>query len=193
MLIEITSLPPDNKYHPLSPSLSARSFPLNHGRNPSGTYTSTAFLIRHDPSAKEFLFFGDLEPDTLAPTPRTIDVWRAVAPKIPSTLSTLFIECSWPLARPIHALYGHLGPEHLVDELEALAREVVLARRSTSRPVRKRRKPNPEGALSGVRVVVMHCKEAMAGVILEQVRALVQQRRLGAEVVGATQGMSIEV
>ena len=56
----------------------------------TGAYESTAFFIRHDPSEQEFLFFGDVEPDSLAETPQTINVWRAAAPKIPEKLSYIY-------------------------------------------------------------------------------------------------------
>lgn len=66
----------------------------------------------------------------MAKRPQTINLWRTIAPNISSgTLSTLFIECSWPSGRPDSHLYGHLTPEHLHDELVALATEVVKHRR----------------------------------------------------------------
>jgi cAMP phosphodiesterase len=217
--------------------------PLNHGLNGAGTYESSAFFIRHDPSNSEFLFFGDVEPDAIARIPRNIDIWRIAAPMIANgTLATLFIECSWPSGRPDEQLYGHLSPEHLATELEALASEVAKVRedenptvttatsisRSDSRspPARKKRKKTPtpstrnrtrtpipafpvatdlsnpqnlRGALDGLRVYVMHCKDTMdcapdkpiGRVIVEEVRALVLEKGLGAEVLGAEQGMRI--
>ena len=105
--------------------------PVCHGKNDTlGDYESTAFFIRNDPTGQEFLFFGDVSPDSLCESsnPQTISVWRAAAPKIPSKLSTIFIECSWPAGRPDEQLFGHLSPEHLVDELAALAAEVVGVR-----------------------------------------------------------------
>jgi 3',5'-cyclic-nucleotide phosphodiesterase len=214
--------------------------PLNHGLNGAGTYESSAFFIRHDPSSSEFLFFGDVEPDAIARTPRNIDIWRIAAPMIVNgTLGTLFIECSWPSGRPDEQLYGHLSPEHLVTELEVLASEVAKVREndnlivttttsiprshSRSQPARKKRKKtptpstrnrnrtptptfstatdqsNPQNLLDGLRVYVMHCKDTMdcapdkpiGRVIVEEVRALVLQKGLGAEVFGAEQGMRI--
>ena len=103
--------------------------PVLHGHNDTlGDYESSAFFVRHDASGRQFLFFGDVAPDSLAARPQTIDVWRAAAPLIPHALSALFIECSWPEGRPLEQLYGHLSPEHLVDELVALAAEVTKAR-----------------------------------------------------------------
>lgn len=181
-------------YHPLSfdeayrtvfrDSVSVRTMPVLHGQNDTlGDYESSAFFVRHDRSGRQFLFFGDVAPDSLAARPQTIAVWRAAAPLIPHDLSALFIECSWPSGRPDELLYGHLSPEHLVDELVALAAEVTAARLATPaaavddappppppeqkrrRKRRKRRRklsadpPPPLGPLAGLRVYIIHCKE----------------------------------
>jgi cAMP phosphodiesterase len=146
----------------------------------------------------------------VASKPQTINVWRVAAPKIPDKLCTIFIECSWPSGRPNELLYGHLSPEHLLDELVALAAEVVKFRRGeqtalSSRPVRKKHKRNPvsddelRGALDGVRVYVIHCKDDMTrdfnkpmrDIIVPQVRALVEGKGLGAQILAAEQGMRI--
>ena len=162
--------------------------PVWHGQNDTlGDYESSAFFIRHDPTGQEFLFFGDVSPDSLSSKPQTISVWRAAAPKIPSTLSTIFIECSWPSGRSDEQLYGHLSPEHLVDELTALAAEVaavrsaaaatashestasyVAAASAADKPKRKKRRrrnrsvdadSKPSEPLAGLRIYVIHCKE----------------------------------
>jgi cAMP phosphodiesterase len=207
-----SSLTPDNLYKTVFPDVSLRMVPVNHGTNGAGEYESAAFFIRHDSSGNEFLFFGDVEPDSVAQTPRNIEVWRIAAPKIPSKLSAVFIECSWPSGRPDELLYGHLTPEHLAVELEVLAAEVLKSRRGTqqdssprSPPARKKRKKsttpplNLRGALDGLRIYVMHCKDTMDSapdqpmnrVIAGQVRALVAEKGLGAEVLAAEQGMRI--
>jgi cAMP phosphodiesterase len=194
--------------------VSLRYFPLNHGNNESGIYDSNAFFIRHDPTGKEFLFFGDVEPDSLASRKQTLLVWHAAAPKIPDVLSTIFIECSWPLSRPDSQLYGHLNPRHLADELTTLAAEVVSVRRTGQREpssstipciprLRKRQKKNPiasedlRGSLEGLRVYIIHCKDSMDSrpdakpireLILEQVRKAVEPKELGVEIFSAVQG-----
>lgn len=202
----------DGKYHAVHPVVSVRSFPLSHGTYESSSYASSAFFIRHDPSSTEFLFFGDVEPDSLASTPRTIDVWRAAASKIPNTLRAIFIECSWPSGRTDDVLYGHLTPDHLVAELIALAKEVVahrkeLALRASEKPTRKRQKTNPIGneelmdVLKGLSVYVMHCKDDMMNnddtptrhLITEQVRVLVRAYRLGVTVDCVEPGMRISM
>ncbi|KIM87643.1 hypothetical protein PILCRDRAFT_63826 [Piloderma croceum F 1598] len=208
-----TSLLTDDQYRNVATDISVRTMPISHGHNDtSGVYDSAAFFVRHDPSTREFLFFGDVSPDTLSPKPRTVNVWRAAAAKIPLTLSTIFIECSWPSGRADDLLYGHLSPIHLADELTVLATEVAMARkfvvkdlRNESGPTRKKSKSNPlspeslYGALDGVRVFVIHCKDghevtydrSINHIIADQVRALVAAKRLGADILAADQGMRI--
>ncbi|KAJ7236721.1 cyclic-AMP phosphodiesterase [Mycena haematopus] len=211
-----TLLGMNDAYEPLIPNVSVRSFPISHGHNVGGNYDSTAFFIRYDPTGLEFLFFGDLEPDTLSHTPQTINVWRAAAPQIPASLSTIFIECSWPSSRSDDMLYGHLKPEHLVHELEVLASEVVKVRNAAQasgaspRPVRKKQRMNPSiasppddlrGALNGVRVFVIHCKDTLDGapdrpnqtLIIQQIKALLEVKELGVEILAARQGMHIRI
>ncbi|KAI8998892.1 cAMP phosphodiesterases class-II-domain-containing protein [Trametes punicea] len=234
----LSPLSPADGYVPITDTFSVRTMEVSHGpssspslaqptpsSSSSAPYKSSAFFVRHDPSARELLFFGDVEPDALSSHPQNREVWRTAAPKIPDVLSALFIECSWPAGRPDELLYGHLSPAHLADELTVLAREVV-ASRSRSRADsdedfgsgsdreapprgRKRRRRSDSdvneedvrGALAGLRVFVIHCKddlhETLNGpihdVIAGQVRALVEERALGAEVVAVEQGMLISI
>ncbi|KAF8163072.1 cAMP phosphodiesterases class-II-domain-containing protein [Crassisporium funariophilum] len=203
----------DGKYKVVFPDVAVRTMPLSHGHNDLGQYTSAAFFIRHEPSLREFLFFGDVEPDSVANAPQTINVWRVAASKIPETLSTIFIECSYPSGRKDHLLFGHLTPEHLGMELSSLAAEVVKYKQNAlhletrKRPVRKKQKRNSltaddlRGALAGVRIFIIHCKDDFAvdesrpirEVIAEQVRQIVDDKGLGAKIVVAEQGMRIEI
>jgi hypothetical protein len=175
-------------------SVSVRTMPVLHRQNDTqGGYQSSAFFVRNDASGQQFLFFGDVAPDSPAThAPQTIAVWRAAAPLIPHALSALFIECSWPSGRPDEQLYGHLSPEHLADELVALAAEVTAARlakaaaegavasddradapppepkRHRKRRVRRRKMSAgapapPLGPLAGLRVYITHCKEDLEG------------------------------
>jgi hypothetical protein len=179
--------------------------PVLHGQNDTlGDYQSSAFFVRHDASGQQFLFFGDVAPDSLAVhSPQTIAVWRAAAPLIPHTLSALFIECSWPSGRPDEQLYGHLSPEHLADELVALAAEVTAARLATEggataggsadappppeqkrrRRKRKRRRklsedppPPPLGPLAGLRVYIIHCKEDLERKYSEPISQIIRDQ-----------------
>lgn len=208
------SLSHDGRYHTIIPNVSVRRMPLSHGPDgESGTYDSSAFFIRNNSASREFLFFGDVEPDSLARSPCNIDVWRAAAPKIPNVLSSIFIECSWPIGRTDDTLYGHLNPEHLVEELSVLAAEVVSSRNGESAgaeeaelsraPKRQRRGPpspsNLRGMLDGVTVYIIHCKDDLLGVydrpinevIADQIRALVAPKALGCSIIAVEQGMQI--
>ncbi|KAF8503730.1 cAMP phosphodiesterases class-II-domain-containing protein [Russula emetica] len=199
-------------YRTIFPDVSVKAMPVWHGKNDTlGDYESTAFFIRHDLTGQEFLFFGDVSPDSLCESsnPQTISVWRAAAPKIPNTLSTIFIECSWPAGRSDEQLYGHLSPEHLVDELAALAAEVADSSHVSSTASRvvattnepKRKKRRRSEPLAGLRIYVIHCKEDLerkfsrpiCHVIRDQVEELVRAKGLGAEVLSAEQGMTISM
>ncbi|KAF7311630.1 hypothetical protein MKEN_01066200 [Mycena kentingensis (nom. inval.)] len=222
-------------YEQLIPDVSARYFPVSHGHNDRGDYDSSAFFIRHDPTNQEFLFFGDVEPDSLSNAPKTIHVWRAAAAKIPTTLRTIFIECSWPSSRSDDTLYGHLSPRHFVQELETLAAGTLIFIRSTLpiailpaaevvrvrnaaataassppaspvRPARKRQRlaplaPDLRGALAGIRIFVIHCKDTLDGasgrpnqaLIIDEINALLGPKELGVEIFPARQGMRIQI
>jgi len=212
MHFNLSRLRNDNKYKSIYADISVRTIALNHGRNQTGIYESAAFFIRHDVHNREFLFFGDVEPDTVAQRPQTINVWRAAAPKIPQKLSAIFIECSWPSGRHEDLLYGHLSPVHLVDELTALAIEVVKFRSGESTgirpgPPRKKKKKNPltqddlRGSLDGVKIYIMHCKDDLNGdafqsmrhVIVSQVQGLMEAKGLGARILVVEPGMHIEI
>ncbi|KAI0306731.1 cAMP phosphodiesterases class-II-domain-containing protein [Multifurca ochricompacta] len=154
----------DENYRTIFRDVSVRAMPVLHGKNDTlGDYESSAFFIRYDPSGKEFLFFGDVSPDSLTSQPQTIAVWRAAARKIPNTLSTIFIECSWPVGRPDELLYGISAPS---------TSWTSLPHSRLRRLERKYSKP------------IYH-------VIRDQVKALVQKKGLGAEVLSAEQGMTI--
>jgi len=185
-------------YQQASPHVSIRTMPLSHGKgatDPTKTYESSAFFIRNDKTRREFLFMGDVEPDSLSFKPQTIAVWKAAAPLIPEYLTAIFLECSWPLGRPDDLLFGHLSPIHVIQELEALADEILAlnaGNRSTSGQSRI-------GALKGLTLYVIHCKSILeadkeqSSVIVEQVKSLACQSKLGIEVVAVVQGMCIEI
>ncbi|EKM55750.1 uncharacterized protein PHACADRAFT_96025, partial [Phanerochaete carnosa HHB-10118-sp] len=178
-----------DRYISIAPDVSVRVMPISHGQTSTQqTYDSTAFFVRHDLSNRQFLFFGDVEPDTVSAKPRNINVWRAAAPMIPLALDTIFIECSYPAGRQNEHLYGHLSPEHLAAELAVLAQEVATVRNSEIAQ-----------ALRDIRVFITHCKDDLTGqyhepinlVIAAQVRSLVNHQNLGAQIIAAEQGMQI--
>ena len=199
----------DGKYKTIFPDIAVRSMTISHGKNELGSYESSCFFIKHIPTKHEFVFFGDVEPDSVAVNPRNVTVWRAAAPKIPHDLSTVFIECSYLAGRPNEVLWGHLSPDHLVQEMISLATEVVLVRKTPegskagpSRPRKKqKREPLPpealHGALTGLSVYIMHCKEhfsterPISHVIGDQCREMLAPHKLGLELLTADQGMKI--
>lgn len=147
---------PNSPYKPIAPSISVRLLPITHGSisTSSGTsaYDSTAFFIRNDNTGQEFLFFGDVEPDSVSTMPRNRTVWAEAATKVaaltktaegaqqgdrrnPSpALSHIFLECSYRNGRRAEELFGHLSPPHVRDEMRTLAREVVVVRRGGMSP-----------------------------------------------------------
>jgi len=194
--------------------------PVTHGLTKTGSvYESAAYFLRNNVTERELLFFGDVEPDSISSKPQTINVWREAAPRIPHTLASIFIECSWTSDRPDNLLFGHLNPLHLADELVALALEVykvknclksdsVVVAEGVAGPdtrARKKKKLNPipleslQGMLDGVTVHIMHCKSDVGGkysgpisqVIGAEVRALVEKKGLGVEIVVLEQGTRI--
>ncbi|KAG8895079.1 3',5'-cyclic-nucleotide phosphodiesterase pde1 [Tulasnella sp. 403] len=217
---------PHDQYVRVANGISACVMPVSHGSSEQsldGTYESSAWFVRNDLSGREFLFFGDVEPDSLSLNPRTRAVWRMAAPKIrDKTLNTIFLECSWRSQRAASELYGHLSPPYVLDELRSLATEVVTV--DTRKPPKSsylgflwnmlglRALSDDEeeilpddqlyGALSGLRLVVIHCKASteaypdgleIADVIAREISDLVSSAGLGITVVAARQGMTLEI
>lgn len=115
---------------------SVESFRLNHGK----VCPSTAFLI--ESKGKYLLYFGDTSSDFVEKTERNRPIWERVAPLIrEKKLRALFLECSFPNSES-HALYGHLTPRLLLQELEQL--EAIAAT-----------------SIEGLNVIVTHRKESL--------------------------------
>jgi cAMP phosphodiesterase len=206
------------RYTKIHSSISVLPMRLSHGtssRNPRKSVLSTAFFLRHDPTQREILFFGDVEPDTLSLDPMNVSVWRTAAPKIPHALSAIFLECSWTSERSDDELYGHLSPSHLLDELLVLATEVWRVRtlRSSGRSLRQWMKvaagkavsnPSPSseelrGILDGLTVHIIHCKSDLTSerparyTIEKQIKDLMQKKGLGANFLVVEQGSVLHV
>ena len=128
--------------------------PISHERN-TGYHgkrgciiDSTAFFLRDDHSGQEILIFGDVEPDSISLSPRTVHVWADAAPKIANgTLTGILIECSYDDAQPDKALFGHLNPKHLFAELQVLAEKVAAFKLAAEDPsaLRKRKRQSANG------------------------------------------------
>ena len=102
---------------------------------------SAAYFVRDEPSGREILIFGDVEPDGISLDPRTARVWADAAPKIAlGLLAAVFIECSYDDSQPNETLFGHLAPRHLVAELAGLAGRVSQLRRQQALDSERRTK-----------------------------------------------------
>lgn len=143
---------------PIGPSLSLKAFDLIHHTHPESTsdsepdridhHDSTAFLITNDANDQQFIFFGDLAPDSISHTQTNRRIWEVVAQSFKQNkLRAVFIECSYTTDRPPELLYGHLSPRYLFEELECLARFVDPDKESL------------HGVLLGLQVVIIHVKE----------------------------------
>lgn len=109
---------------------------------------STAFFLRDEHTGKEVLIFGDVEPDSLSLSPRTIHVWADAAPKIASgTLNGILIECSYDDSQPDKALFGHLNPKHLFAELQVLAEKAAALRPGEDASAMRKRKRQSNGTM----------------------------------------------
>jgi len=192
------------QYQQLCPNVSVRTMPLTHGRSFADAtlpYESSAFFIRHDITRRQFLFFGDVEPDSLSIKPQSIAVWREAACLVPDQLDSIFLECSWSMDRDDALLFGHLSPKHVLHELETFADEIICLKANNEDGSRtpKRQRQSRSGVLHGLTLYIIHCKAGFNDVhdqtqlIAGQVKTLVQEQELGIEVIAAVQGMRIEI
>ncbi|MGQ7945796.1 MBL fold metallo-hydrolase [Flavobacterium sp. WC2509] len=109
------TLPLEEEVKISNTTMTVKAFPLSHG-NP---FESTAFLIQNDTNA--VLYLGDTGPDAIEKSTDLTELWKAVAPMIiEKQLKGIFIEVSFPNEQPDNALYGHLTPNHLMQELSKL-------------------------------------------------------------------------
>ncbi|KAI8461828.1 cyclic-AMP phosphodiesterase, partial [Phakopsora pachyrhizi] len=153
---------------PILPSISARAFKLFHGTDSkmgkrsldessdfSGSIYSTAFFLTENQSKNQFLFFGDLGPDSLSPEREqklNLAVWKHASRLFnDGKMKTIFIECSYPSSRPPELLYGHLSPIYLFEELLCFAKQVTGRDNCEEQSY--------QGVLDGLNVIIIHIKE----------------------------------
>jgi 3',5'-cyclic-nucleotide phosphodiesterase len=90
-------------------------FSLSHV-NP---YESSAFLVRNNNDY--LLYLGDTGADTVEKSTKLAELWTAVAPMVTNgKLKAIFIEVSFDNSMPDKALFGHLTPKLLMQELSKL-------------------------------------------------------------------------
>jgi 3',5'-cyclic-nucleotide phosphodiesterase len=96
-------------------SLQVTAYSLSHV-NP---YESSAFLVKNN--ASYLLYLGDTGADTVEKSSKLFELWAAVAPLVKAgKLTSIFIEVSFDNSIPDKALFGHLTPRLLMEELDKL-------------------------------------------------------------------------
>ncbi|MFT4203683.1 MAG: 3',5'-cyclic-nucleotide phosphodiesterase [Chitinophagaceae bacterium] len=97
--------------------LTITAFPLSHA-NPG---KSSAFLIKNN-DGNYLLYLGDTGADTIEHHSNLRTLWQQVGHLLSNhTLKGIMIEVSYPNKQPDTALFGHLKPELLNNELKVLA------------------------------------------------------------------------
>jgi 3',5'-cyclic-nucleotide phosphodiesterase len=82
-------------------------------------YQSSAFLVRNNNDY--LLYLGDTGADEVEKSNQLEQLWKAVTDKvITHSLKAIFIEVSFDNAMPDKALYGHLTPRLLMQEMKVL-------------------------------------------------------------------------
>ena len=82
-------------------------------------YESTAFLVRHQNSY--LLYLGDTGADKVEKSEQLAALWKAITPLVmKKQLKGIFIEVSFDNSVPEKALFGHLTPNLLMEEMGKL-------------------------------------------------------------------------
>jgi 3',5'-cyclic-nucleotide phosphodiesterase len=108
-LIPKVEIPIDNT------GLFVTPFVLSHVK----PYESTAFLVRNQNAY--LLYFGDTGADRIEQSNQLAQLWQTIAPLvIQDQLKAIFIEVSFDNSVPEKALFGHLTPKLLMEEMAKL-------------------------------------------------------------------------
>ncbi len=108
-LIPKVEIPIDNT------GLFVTPFVLSHVK----PYESTAFLVRNQNNY--LLYLGDTGADMVEQSTQLAALWKAVAPLVlKNQLKAIFIEVSFDNSVPEKALFGHLTPTLLMEEMATL-------------------------------------------------------------------------
>ncbi len=154
--------------------MTAQAFLLNHGNG----YPSTAFLL--ESKGYYLLYLGDTGADSIEHSQDILNVWQVVAPFIREhKLTAIFIEASYLNNRPDKLLFGHLRPDLLLTELNALAKIV--------------NSQQPATALDGLTIVVTHIKQGLEdqNIYKESVKQLNAGNHLGVKFIIPQSGQLI--
>jgi 3',5'-cyclic-nucleotide phosphodiesterase len=108
-LVPTKEIPIDNT------GLFVTPFVLSHVK----PYESTAFLVRNQNSY--LLYLGDTGADKVEQSEQLAALWKTVAPLVMNNqLKAIFIEVSFDNSVPEKALFGHLTPNLLIEEMTKL-------------------------------------------------------------------------
>ena len=108
-------LTPNKEIEIPNTELSVTPYILSH----VSPYESSAFLVRNNNSY--LLYLGDTGADEVEKSNQLEQLWKAIADKvIAHSLKAIFIEVSFDNAMPDKALYGHLTPRLLMQEMKVL-------------------------------------------------------------------------
>lgn len=98
-------------------NLKAQIFELSHV-NP---WKSS--VLKVSTATQSLIYFGDTGADRIEQSDKLNKVWQEIAPEIKNgKLKTLMIEVSFPSSQPDNALFGHLTPKLLMEEIHQLAK-----------------------------------------------------------------------
>ena len=107
---------PQYEWQPVAhTSMQVMAMPLAHSGG-----QSTAFLLK-DKQGDVFAYFGDTGPDAVEKSDALSKVWSTLTPFVKNgQLKGIVIEVSFTNETPDNALFGHLTPNWLMQELTAL-------------------------------------------------------------------------
>lgn len=151
-------------------NLKAKIFELSHV-NP---YKSSAILVSN-PKQEAVLYLGDTGADRVEKSQHLQNLWAAVAPWIQQKkLKAILIEVSFDNSRDEKALFGHLTPKLLNEELLKLQQISKVK------------------DLSGIKIIITHLKPG--GKQIENIKnQLLQQNPLKLELIFPEQGKKISL
>lgn len=149
--------------------MTVKAFALSHV-NP---FESTAFLVKSGQDS--FLYLGDTGPDAIEKTTHLQQLWTAIAPLIKSKqLRGIFIEVSFPNEQPDTALFGHLTPNHLMQELRKLEELAGI------------------GSLENFKIIITHQKPPLQN--MQKIKQqILEQNKLGLHLIFPKQGKAFEL
>ena len=135
-------------------------------------YESSAFLVRNNNDY--LLYLGDTGADTVEKSNKLAELWTAVAPLVKAgQLKGIMIEVSFDNSMPDKALFGHLTPKLLMQELKKLNKL-------------------SEGSLKNTKVLITHIKPC-ANCELNIQQQIRNENELGLTIVYPEQGKLVEL